>query len=370
MAENIEKIIRIKLDSAQAEKALKGLSGKTKEVENSFAGLKKVAAGLGAAFSTYFSFQALSRLGKTFIKTGADVEQFKLRLVALLGSVEEANEMFEYFSDIARRVPFTLEQVIEAGVQLRAFGAEIKKWLPAVLDLAAVMGIDLPSAVSAFGMAFAGGVGAAITFRRRGILELIKSANNLRDLSTLTLEEFREAMYRAFTLPRELGGRIAGATQDLARTYKGILSMIEDAWYRFREKVAEAGLFDFVKRSLDSFRESLERMEREGTLDRLAQQISDAFVFAGKSVQSFVKILKDFRFELETLLVLRAGKKILEMGVALVNAFKPAVAFLSRIPGLIVGLALGVEIVLRSLSAVKEAVNSSREALKELEEET
>jgi hypothetical protein len=183
-------------------------------------------------------------VGKRFLDTASMVEQYEFQLAALLGSQEAASDAMDHFQEVASRVPASLDQIIEAGTIVERFGARSDKWLEPLVDLSFIMGVELPEAASAFGRAFAGGAGAADIFRERGILQLIKDAKGIDDLTKLTLPQFRQAMIDTFTDPE---GKIAGAAIKAADTWVGAMSMIGDAWFKFKTDVMDAGVFEYIK---------------------------------------------------------------------------------------------------------------------------
>jgi len=180
--------------------------------------------------------RGITTVTKSTIDAASSVEQYEFRLKALTGSQEKANQKMKDYTELAGQVPITLEAIIEAGVGLEAFGADSDKWLNPLTDLSFVMGVKLPEAAQALGRAYAGGAGAADIFRERGILQIIKDAKGIEDLSKLTLPEFREAMFDAFVDP---SGKVAGAARDAADTWVGGLSMVEDAMFNLRKEVGQ-----------------------------------------------------------------------------------------------------------------------------------
>lgn len=181
---------------------------------------------------------------KSILDAAGVVETAKARLVGLKGSVDAAAESMDFFRQVAAKVPFTLEAVIEAGVALEAFGADSEETLVAVADLAGLMGTGIPEAASAFGRAFAGGRGAADILRDRGILPLIDAFAKINKISTDTLPGFRKALLAAM---RDPAGIIAGSAERMAKTWAGQLSIMEDAIFSLKLVIADAGLLEFAK---------------------------------------------------------------------------------------------------------------------------
>ena len=169
-----------------------------------------------------------------FVKAASGFEDVKTRLVGLTGSVEKAESAFKAFNQVAATTPFQLDDVVNAGAQLQAFGVDAEATLSATTDLAAFMGTTAVEAASSLGRAFAGGAGAADILRERGILQLIKDSQGIDDLTKLTLPEFRVALIKAMADP---DGRISGSSARMSETFTGAVSNMKDAVTRFNAKV-------------------------------------------------------------------------------------------------------------------------------------
>ena len=191
---------------------------------------------LSSTFKTLFGAAVLGAGARSVIQTASNFESLRTRLVALKGSTEEGAKAFNQFTQIAAKTPFQVQNVVEAGATLEAFGVSSEESLKSIADLAAFMGTDIVDAAASFGRAFAGGAGAADVLRERGILTLIKDAEGIEDLSKLTLPEFRAALERAMTDP---DGKIAGATDLLAQTFSGRISNMQDAIDRLQNAIGE-----------------------------------------------------------------------------------------------------------------------------------
>jgi hypothetical protein len=203
----------------QGERDIGKVDGRIKQMgmtARKAAGLLGVAA-VGAA---------LVKAGSHAIKTAATFETLRTRLNVMTGSVSKGTKLFEKFNEVAATTPFQLQNVVEAGASLKAFGADAGAMIKPVSDLAAFMGVDVVDAAQAMGRAFAGGAGAADMLRDRGVLNLIKEFKGIEDLSKLTLPEFRQAMEESMRDPT-LG--IAGATDELAKTFEGQYSNMKDS---------------------------------------------------------------------------------------------------------------------------------------------
>ena len=210
------------LVQAEVKRAINDLYKLEKQTDDN----KQSADELTSTFKSLFGAAVLGAGARSIVQTASNFESLQVRLVALKGSTEEGAKAFNEFTKIAATTPFQVQNVVEAGATLEAFGVSSEDSLKSIADLAAFMGTDIVDASAAFGRAFAGGAGAADILRERGILQIIKDAEGIDDLSKLTLPQFREALERAMTDP---DGKIAGATDLLAQTFSGKISNMQDS---------------------------------------------------------------------------------------------------------------------------------------------
>ena len=267
-----DKKIRL-LVKAEVNKAIKDLN-KTEKSTNKLALAARQAA---KAFAGLASVAALGAVVKSSVQTSAQFEALETRLVALKGSVDEGRKSFDFFNKVAATTPFQLANVVEAGAQLEAFGADSTETLKAVSDLAAFMGTDIVDAANAFGRAFAGGAGAADVLRERGVLTQVKLKTGFDDLSKLTLPEFREALINTLTDPE---GNISGATDLLSQTFSGLVSNFQDSVSQLQDSIGDIlapllkNTIKILKDGVDSITESFRQLsetELETTIRRLKE---------------------------------------------------------------------------------------------------
>jgi len=198
-----------------------------------------------------------------FISASQGFQDVKTRLVGLTGSVEAAEQAFQTFNQIASTTPFALQDVVNAGAQLEAFGVDSEATLSAVTDLAAYMGTTATEAANSLGRAFAGGAGAADILRDKGILQLIKDSQGIEDLSKTTLPEFRRALLNSLVDP---AARIAGSADRMSKTYTGAVSNMRDAMTQF-----SAQLGDVILPKLTELVIAIENTFREANIQRVIQ---------------------------------------------------------------------------------------------------
>jgi len=242
----------------RADKATKGYLKSTDKLRGTTSGLRRSIGALRNNILLYtFAVGAAVKVVGTLVGASAKFEAVKTRLVGLTGSVEKANKAFDAFNQVAATTPFSLDDVVNAGAQLKAFGADAEALIKPITDLAAFMGTTATEAANSFGRAFAGGAGAADILRERGILNLIKTSQGLKDLSKTTLPQFREALISSIQDPT-LG--IEGSTDRLSKTTTGAVSNMGDAYTRLAVVIG-----DKLKPATDATIKSLTKLA-EGTI--------------------------------------------------------------------------------------------------------
>lgn len=224
----------------------------------------------------------------SFIKPAAEFETIRVRLVSLYQDADKASKVFEHFKRVAETTPFDLLGVANAGAQLKAFGMNAEEAIKPIADLAAYMGVDVVEAANSVGRAWAGGAGAAIMLRDRGILELIRSFKGIDDLTKLTLPEFRQAMMDTFVDP---AAGIANATDLLSNTYAGAVANMEDAWTSFMAAMGSK-VTPVVELAIRSFTGMLEEVS---LLDDGISDLSRRYNEQKFELQSLISIYFEYR---------------------------------------------------------------------------
>ena len=151
----------INIRSKGAKKASKDIKGLTGNLNGMASAAKKAAVVFGVGFLGKQIFD----VGKGAIQTAATFETLKVRLNVLYGSVQRGTQAFDNFNKVAAETPFQLQDVVDAGASLKAFGLDAEEMIKPLADLAAFMQVDMSVAESNMGRAFVAGAGAADMFR-------------------------------------------------------------------------------------------------------------------------------------------------------------------------------------------------------------
>ena len=215
------------------------------------AALTGVRNGLNNLRTAVFSLQsAIVGIGgglaiRSLTKVGSEVEDLGVRFNFLFGNVEQGTKAFDNLVDFAARVPFSLQEISAASGNLAVVAKDaddLTRILKITGNVAAVTGLDFALTATQIQRSFAGGIAAADVFRERGVRALL----GFKAGATITAE----ATVKAFEDTFGEGGRFGKATEVLATTFTGTLSMLSDKLFKFKLETNRAGFFDFFKNAL------------------------------------------------------------------------------------------------------------------------
>jgi len=262
--------------------------------DKSAAALKGVQKNLNSVKSTVFSLKgALVGIGagailKSFVDVGKEVESLNIRFKFLFGSAEEGRKAFDNLSKFAGKVPFSLEQISRASGNLAVVSKDandLTRILEITGNVAAVTGLDFETTASQIQRAFSGGIAAADIFREKGIRSLL----GFEEGAKVSVSETVAAFEAAFSGT----GKFATATDELAQTLEGTLSMIQDTYFNFQKTVAQE-FFDELKGEFGDLNKFLKDNEEQiqAYAKAIGTNLADALLLGSKAAQAAAPPLK------------------------------------------------------------------------------
>ena len=264
---------RVNIDIVAKDKTRQALSGVQRNLtslKNNVFSLKGALVGIGAG-----------AVVKSFVDVGREVESLQTRFKFLFGSVEEGQVAFEQLRKFASRVPFSLEEISRASGNLAVVSKDaedLNRVLSITGNVAAVTGLDFETTASQIQRAFSGGIGAADLFRERGVRALLGFKAGVQVTAEETIERFEELFSG--------NGKFAKATDDLATTLTGTLSMLGDKFFNFQTIVAES-FFDELKKEFGDLDKFLQ--ENEQQIEDIATAIGENFAGAITKTSQVIK---------------------------------------------------------------------------------
>jgi hypothetical protein len=342
----------------RSKRALQGLQGSLARLKNSVFSLQSAFIGLGAGLVI-----------RNIVNTGKQIENLQVQLKFLFGSAKEGAKAFDEMAKFASKVPFSLEEIQRGSGVLAVVSddaEELANLMKITGNVAAVTGLDFKTTAEQIQRSLSAGISAADLFRDKGVKDML----GFKAGATVSVEETVAAFERVFGS----GGRFDGATDELAKTLGGTLSMIGDKVFNFKRVLLDAGFFAQLKQQFGDLNKSLAKNSE--TMDKIAVTIGTLLAMAVEKVANGFKFLAKYSSEVGTAFKIIVSLKIGFMLVRWARALIPIVASLRAIAAIsLVGLAgvaasvaaaTGTFILLgKELDKIEEKINKNNEAFKE-----
>ena len=288
---------------------------KTKQALNNVQGaLAKVK---GAVFNLQNAFIGLGAglVIRNLVSTGRELENLQVRLKFLLKDTNEVAKAFDNMVKFASRVPFSLEE-IQSGSGILATVTDNAKDLQNMLEItgnvAAVTGLDFRTTAEQIQRSFSAGIGAADLFREKGVRNML----GFQAGAAVSIEATAEAFQKVFGR----GGRFGQATDDLANTFEGTISMLNDKVFSFKKTLLDAGFFAELKKQfgdLDEFlNDNAEQLEQIAIT--IGTNLAQGTIKAAEGIKILADSFRDFQTILGLVLFALGGFTMKLAGAALV----------------------------------------------------
>ena len=283
---------RLNIDIVARDKtkqALGRVQGALSKVKGAVFNLQSAFVGLGAGLVI-----------RNLVNTGKELENLQVRLKFLLKDTNEGAKAFENMTKFASQVPFSLEE-IQSGAGILATvtdnAEDLQKMLEITGNVASVTGLDFRTTAEQIQRSFSAGIGAADLFREKGVRNMLGFKAGATVSIQATVQAFEDVFGR--------GGRFGKATDDLARTFGGTLSMLGDKIFTFKKNLLDAGFFTELKNQFGDLDKFLEKNADE--LERIAivigTNLAQATITGAKGIKLLTENFRELTDVLGLLLV-------------------------------------------------------------------
>ena len=284
-------------------------------VKNSVFNLRNAFLGIGAGF-----------VAKSFLDTAREVERLQVRFKFLFDEAKEGEKAFKNLIKFAGEVPFTLEEIQRGSANLAVVSKdaeELNTLLKITGDIASASGLDFQTTAEQIQRTFSGGINSADLFRERGVKALLGFEDGVK----ISAEQSRQHILTAFndgTLS------VVGASDQMAKTFDGTLSMISDKFTRFKIAVMDSAPFDFLKKMAMVLEQNLEK--NFGSIEEAGKKFGKNLVEAFKSLLMGGATVLDFLTPMFSFLQKSIGNLL-----KIIESVPPAIASLGIIGFLLLG---------------------------------
>ena len=270
MAQNLK--INI-LANDKTKEAFNGIRGRLDKLKSAVFSVKGALVGIGAGVVI-----------KQFVNTGRSIEDLQVRLKQLFGSTQEGARAFDVMAKFASKVPFSLEQIQQASGNLAVVAGDadrLSKILEITGNVASVTGLDFATTAEQIQRSFSAGIASADIFRERGVRDMLGFSAG----ATVSAEDTIKAFEKVFGS----GGRFGKATDELANTFTGTLSMLGDSFFNFKKNVADAEFFNTLKKEFSDLDKFIK--DNQATFDDIADAIGFTLAGAVKLLSGSIKLI-------------------------------------------------------------------------------
>jgi len=253
---NIDIIAKDKTRQAM-QSATKGIN----RVKDSVFNLRNALLGLGAGF-----------VAKGFLDTAREVENLRVRFKFLFADAKEGEKAFKGLIKFASEVPFTLSEIQRGSANLSVVSKdaeELNELLKITGDIASASGLDFQTTAEQIQRTFSAGIGSAELFKEKGVSAMLGFEQGV----SVSAEKSKERIITAF---REATTNMAGASQEMAKTFDGTISMISDGFTRFQVAVMDSAPFVALKTVAQQTVKSMN--DNFDSLEKFAEKVGQTIV--------------------------------------------------------------------------------------------
>lgn len=217
-------------------------------------------------------------LSKDAVMAAAQLEKYNVTLKTMLGSTSAARDRMEEYLDVAKKTPFELSQVVEAGNQLQAIGRYSRENLEMLGDLAAASGKPMEQVMNAYAKLATGQKGEAVNMFRDLLIstdDWTKATGRAKAKNGELLASTEQMIKALPKIMKEKG--FFGMMASQAETTEGKLSNAKDAVFSLSASIGER-LKPSVDKGISAFTKWVEITEdwvKIPTAEKIAEEQSE-----------------------------------------------------------------------------------------------
>ena len=350
MATELDKlIVKVQADISDLQKGLAkangAVAGASKKMSSGFdkanASLdkfSKTAFKVGSVVATAIGVVAV----KGFVDVAVEIENLQVRLEALFGSASEGGKAFDEMAKFASKVPFSLGEIQRGSGSLAVVSDDaehLAKLLKITGNVASITGLSFQATAEQIQRSFAGGIASADMFREKGVRQMLGFEMGTK----VSIEETARAFEDVFGE----GGKFGQASDRLAETLTGTVSMIGDKFFNFQRQVGE-GFFEKLKSQFNSLDKALS--DNEKVVQAYGNIVGRAL---GTAVDNIGSVLKTMATTLKVVFSLMLATFTVNAIVAFNLALKTTLLRLKQISAVMTAMSGGLlKLIAKIVSAI------------------
>lgn len=305
MAEQRSEVLKLGRSIREIEKEVESSKETFKEwsksVGSSIDGAIKSALKWGAATATLVGGAAFT----TGLQTSINLEAYRTMLETATKDFEKTNKLMKNAELLSISTPFSPEEVIQATATLESYGIDSEKWLTMIADAAGATNTTMEQATEAVkdilsknefetmeSLGISKEMIIAAAEQKYGKNKVFNKQGQVKDKQEEKLK---------IVLEEIMVSKFDGGAEKLSQTVKGLWSTITGSINMGLAKILgmENGLIktgsilDIIKNKMQLISEVLLKWESDGTLDKVAKEVTIVFTEIANSVMSAYNFIKE-----------------------------------------------------------------------------
>lgn len=272
-----------------------------KTVGSSIDGAIKSALKWGAATTTLVGGAAFT----TGLQTSINLEAYRTMLETATKDFEKTNKLMKNAEQLSISTPFSPEEVIQATATLESYGIDSERWLARIADAAGATNTTMEQATEAVkdilsknefetmeSLGISKEMIIAAAEQKYGKNKVFNKQGQVKDKQEEKLK---------IVLEEIMVSKFDGGAEKLSQTVKGLWSTITGSINMGLAKILgmENGLIktgsilDIIKNKMQLISEVLLKWESDGTLDKVAKEVTIVFTEIANSVMNAYNFIKE-----------------------------------------------------------------------------
>lgn len=273
-------------------------------------GFNNMARNVVMAAGAYIGLDKLRQGLMSIITVGGHFEVLREQLIGVYGDVAEGEKAFKWAQDLNKRLPTSLDDVLQAFVMLKNNGMEptngtlekminanvrygrgAETLIPIIRQLTQSWGKNRIQAEEAYVLIENGLPVWQLLSEATG--KSVASLQKMSEQGKLT----REYMVQLIDTMGKAG---AGVVERRMQTWEALVTKFRDGVKQVQDTIAQSGALDYFKTILFDINKEMTAMAEDGRMQAYAKQISDWMVESARSVKTWAT---DARVSFDNLMI-------------------------------------------------------------------
>ncbi len=287
--------------------------------------IKKVAK-LSAAVATIAIGTGL-KMGFT---EAFNIEGYLVQLETATKSTEKASKLMQEAIAFANRTPFETGAVVEATAKMEMYGLSSRRWLKDIADMSGATNKSIMQATEAMADATVGEFERLKEFGIKKDMIMLESAKKFgKGVVFNTKGQVLDQAKLMDVLQSMMRKKYEGGADKLSRTTRGMWSTVTGVTKNAMAQIVgiqedgsirQGSMLEFVRDKIQKVSSTLEKWQKDGTIEKISKQFTESFQKMVKWVEEFYGFIKDNKETIESIAVFVASLYTVNKAILIIKS--------------------------------------------------